>query len=241
VNQLADEMMDTDPNFPDDEDEIGLKSYRRRIRAFAFNVLVERAAAEHAQTKTIQDVAARQQQWLQDAIDFQKTVYTRARAAQQQNISLDIQQLEREHNIDLGESLDEGTKDILDHPAEADIEEVMESGSDNHIELRVTGEEFERIEPRSDSIGYDMLVVAFMEILEQNLHTKVKVPWKRRPAVQKLCPLCLDDATVTGDTDLKRVWREEQDLQNHMNTGTFHSPYGAWHRAQKLAMAECES
>lgn len=238
VNQLLDEMMDRDPNYPASGTDAELKLYRRRLRAYALRVLIDQAKDATAKSQTLQDKAAQQEQWAKEATSFAAAVTAQAQTLLEQNAAIDVDQVEAEAGVVVSDDLDEGDQDALNQPPEQDMEDAVDSATSNYVTYRVAGEEFQ---PVAGTVPFVTLVTAFMQILEQNLYSETEKPWKTRASIEKLCPLCLGDATVTKPKDLNRVWRDQDSLINHMDSGSFHTPYAQWLRAVKLDAAECKS
>lgn len=231
LTQLVNKLINEDDEDVSAMDVEQLKTYKKRVRAYARRVLREQVEEEQKKVITIQDVQARQDLLAQNAALFAKTVQTRARQLMATKTS-DNAQVEGTASEDEEEDPfeifdDEDGEPLLDVD-ETDAERYAETASEQTVTHTVTGEEFNGTFTTTSPIEQKAIVRAFMEILMTNSLSKAK-PWSER---NRQCQLCIDDMT-TSEADREKSWQYETKLNDHMTSGQFHSPFGVWCRMQK--------
>jgi len=165
VNNLMEKLMEMDDNYPTDNDPATLKAYRARVRRHAFRTLIDQAAEEQARTMTNTDLNARRAALVAGASAFVATIMTRAQATFNSNTQPNIDV----PGLDLDEDLPEGNENINDLPAEGDLEDA-DPAIAQAARQATRGEEFDSIPPDARCKA---AATAFMEIIEQNLMSKV--------------------------------------------------------------------
>jgi len=232
LSAVADAIMQKDDNFP--TDEAGIKNYRRRIRAYAFDCVQKELAAAQKSSMTLAEMNARKEA-LGNAGKFAEAVITRATRMAALSSVIDVDALERDSGIDLNQEFEADIdQDGLEH--EVDAEEAFPDSHDGDtLTLRATGIEFE---PSQDlaNIPYADFATSLMEIIMGNTMTKVQKPWKDRSKLEKTCSLCIADETMSEAKQAK-TWGNADALYDHQHS-IVHSPFNKWVRRQTKLKAD---